>query len=87
MSLKYKNITKRILSAAYAVHSHLGSGFQEVIYQRAPAYELDQENLDFLREAQQDIYYKNLINPIGTRRADFVVEEKVLVEIKALTEL
>lgn len=87
MSFKYKNITKRIISAAYSVHSHLGAGFQEVIYQRALAYELDQINLEFLREVQQDIYYKNLINPIGTRRADFVVEEKVLVEIKALTEL
>lgn len=61
--------------------------FQEVIYQRALAYEMSQRNLEFVREIEQDIFYKELKEPIGTRRADFVVEGKVLVEIKAIKEL
>ena len=43
--------------------------------------------MDFAREIEQAIYYKNLPEPIGTRRADFVVEGKVLVELKAIKEL
>ena len=85
--LKYKNITEKIIGAAFDVHSFLGNGFQEVIYQRALAYELSQRNLEFLREIEQNIYYRDLPEPIGTRRADFVVEEKVLVELKAVKEL
>ena len=61
--------------------------FQEVIYQRALAYEMNKAGLNFNREIEQDIYYKELPEPIGTRRADFVVEGKVLVEIKAIIEL
>lgn len=60
---------------------------QEVIYQRALAYEMSQRNLEFAREIEQHIFYKDLQEPIGTRRADFVVEGKVLVEIKAIKEL
>lgn len=48
---------------------------------------MSQRNLNFAREIEQDIFYKNLTEPIGTRRADFVVEEKVLVELKAIKEL
>ena len=69
------------------VHSFLGNGFQEVIYQRALALELRNAGLDFNREVEQEIYYRDYNQPIGTRRADFVVENKVLVEIKALTRL
>ena len=69
------------------MHSFLGNGFQEVIYQRALAWEMRQRDLDFEREISQDIFYKDLPKPIGTRRADFVVEEKVLVELKAVIEL
>lgn len=60
---------------------------QEVIYQRALAWEMGQKGLDFVREIEQGIYYKDLPKPIGTRRADFVVEGKVLVELKAIIEL
>ena len=85
--LKYKDITKKIIGASFEVHTFLGNGFQEVIYQRALAWELGQAGLSFAREIEQDIYYKELIEPIGTRRADFVVEGKVLVELKAIKEL
>lgn len=96
--LKYQDITEKIIGAAFEVHKFLGNGFpsaakglpsarQEVIYQRALAYEMYKSNLDFAREIEQDIFYKDLEEPIGTRRADFVVEQKVLVELKALKAL
>lgn len=84
---KYKEITKKIIGAAFEVHKFLGNGFQEVIYQRALAYELSKAGLNFSREIEQEIFYKDLESPIGTRRADFVVEEKVLVELKAIIQL
>ncbi len=85
--LKYKDITEKIIGAAFDVHGFLGNGFQEVIYQRALAWEMSQRNLEFAREIEQAIYYKELPEPIGKRRADFVVEGKVLVELKAIKEL
>jgi GxxExxY protein len=85
--LKYKDITEKIIGASFEVHKFLGNGFQEVIYQRALAWELKQAGLSFAREIEQDIFYKELPEPIGTRRADFVVEGKVLLELKAVVEL
>ena len=87
MDLKHQDITQKIIGASFEVHKFLGNGFQEVIYQRALAYEFHQAGLTFAREIEQYIYYKNLPEPIGTRRADFVVEEKVLVELKAVIQL
>jgi GxxExxY protein len=85
--LKYKEITEKIIGASFEVHSFLGNGFQEVIYQRALAWEMAQKGLDFAREIEQEIFYKQLLEPIGRRRADFVVEGKVLVELKAIIQL
>lgn len=85
--LKYKDITGKIIGAAFEVHKFLGNGFQEVIYQSALAIEIKKAGLEFAREIKQDIYYKDFPKPIGTRRADFVVARKVLVELKAVTEL
>ena len=85
--LLHKEITEKIIGAAFKVHSFLGYGFQEVIYQRALAYEFHQAGLTFAREIEQPIYYKDLTEPIGTRRADFLVEDKILVELKALSKL
>lgn len=85
--LKYKDITEKILGASFEVHKFLGNGFQEVIYQRALAYEMRKVGLQFAREIEQDIFYKDLDEPIGTRRADFVVKGKVLVELKAIIQL
>ncbi len=67
------------------VHNTLGNGFQEVIYQRALAIELEKTKLLFTRELEMPIYYENI--RIGTRRVDFLIEEKVIVEIKAITQL
>ncbi len=85
--LKYKYFTEKIIGAAFEVHKFLGNGFQEVIYQRALAWEMSKAGLEFDREIEQDIFYKELSEPIGTRRADFVVEGKVLVELKAIIAL
>ncbi|MHA7130663.1 GxxExxY protein [Algoriphagus namhaensis] len=85
--LKHRDITEKIIGASFEVHKFLGNGFQEVIYQRALAWEMAQLNLDFAREIEQEIFYKDLPQPIGTRRADFVVEGKVLVELKAVIQL
>ena len=85
--LKYSDITERIIGASFEVHKFLGNGFQEVIYQRALAYEMYKAGLTFAREIEQEIFYKELKEPIGTRRADFVVEGKILVELKAITQL
>jgi GxxExxY protein len=87
VELKYKDITEKILGASFEVHKFLSNGFQEVIYQRALAWEMQQRSLTFAREIEQDIFYKDLPEPIGTRRADFVVEGKVLVELKAIIQL
>ena len=85
--LKFKDITAKIIGCAFEVHGFLGNGFQEVIYQRALAWELANANLHYVREIEQKIFYKELEEPIGTRRADFVVEGKVLVELKAVITL
>ena len=85
--LKYKDITEKIIGASFEVHKFLGNGFQEVIYQRALAWEFSQAGLTYVREIEQEIFYKELREPIGTRRADFVVEGKVLVELKAIIML
>ena len=85
--LKYREITEKIIGAAFEVHKFLGNGFQEVIYQRALAYEFRLAGLTYQREIEQDIFYKDKEEPIGTRRADFVVEGNILVEIKAVIEM
>ncbi len=82
---KYSDITRKIIGAAMKVHSTLGNGFQEVIYQRALAIEMEKQGLSFQRELEMQIYYDE--QDIGTRRVDFFVEDKVMVELKALTKL
>ena len=67
------------------VHNALGNGFQEVIYQRALAYELQLQNLSFDREYEMPVVYKN--KPVGSRRVDFLIDNKISVELKATTKL
>ena len=78
-------LTGLIIGCAMEVHKILGNGFQEVVYQRALAIEMTKQGLSFSREHVMNIYYKE--EEIGTRRVDFFVEEKVMVEIKAITQL
>ena len=74
-------LTYSIIGCAMKVHNKLGPGFPEVIYQRSLAIELDRAGLSFQREKEQVVYYDNV--KVGVRRADFVVENKVIVELKA----
>ncbi len=67
------------------VHSFLGSGFQEKIYQRALAIEMSTQNLSFKKEMTMSIYYQE--TKIGYRRVDFFVEETIMLELKAVIEL
>ena len=78
----HSEITAKIIGCAMEVHKILGNGFQEVIYQRALEIEMTAQKLDFTREHEMKIYYKGV--DIGSRRVDFFVEEKVMVEIKAV---
>ena len=80
-----EEITYKIIGYAMKVHNTLGNGFQEVIYQRCLAIELEKAGLSFGREVEQTIFYESI--EVGTRRADFVVESKVIVELKALINL
>ena len=85
--LKHADITQKVIGCAMKVHGFLGNGFQELIYQRALALELAAAQLLFQREIEQDIYYRDYPEPIGTRRAYFIVEGKVLIELKAIAQL
>ena len=79
------DLTYRIIGCAMKVHNTLGNGFQEVIYQRCLAIEMDRAGIDFGREVEQAIYYEGI--EVGTRRADFIVADRVMVELKAITAL
>ena len=83
--MEKEELTYKIIGCAMKVHNTLGNGFQEVIYQRCLAIEMDKAGLRYAREAEQTIYYEGI--EVGTRRADFVVEDKVIIEIKALINL
>ena len=67
------------------VHKSLGNGFQELIYQRALGIEFRNSNISAVREVAMPIYYKE--EKIGTRRVDFLIEDKISVEIKSVTKL
>jgi len=82
---KHSDITRKIIGAAMQVHSTLGCGFQEVIYQRAMVIEMAKWGLSFQRELEMEVYYDD--QHIGTRRVDFLVEDKVMVELKAVSQL
>ena len=83
--MKHEDLTRRIIAAAMKVHSTLGNGFQEVIYQRALEIEFPYHNLVFEREKEMSIFYRG--HEIGTRRVDFFVEKIIMVELKAVIQL
>ncbi len=83
--MKYEDLTRKIIGAGMEVHKQLGNGFQEVIYQRALSIELNLQCIEHVREKEMPLQYKRY--DIGTRRVDFLVEEKIMVEIKAIINL
>lgn len=83
--MKYEELTHKNIGCAMRVHSALGNGFQEVIYQRAMEIEMADSGISFSREYEMPVYYKNQL--IGTRRVDFLVEGNISVELKAIINL
>jgi len=83
--LRYEELTYKIIGCAMAVHKELGNGFQEVIYQRCLSLEFERNSILFEREREMPIFYHGI--QVGTRRADFLVEYKVIVESKAVIQL
>ena len=82
---RYSELTSRVIGCAMAVHSALGNGFQEVIYQRALKIEMTDQRLSFAREQEMPVYYKG--RQIGSRRVDFLMDNAVSVELKAISKL
>lgn len=78
-------LTGKIIGCAMEVHRQFGNGFQEVVYQRALAIEMSMQGLSFEREMEMPLYYKG--HDVGTRRVDFFVEGKIMVELKAIVQL
>lgn len=83
--MKYAEITERTIGCAMKVHSELKSGFQEYIYQSALEIELLKAGLKFIREYEIPVYYSG--EKIGIRKVDFFIEGKIMVELKAISEL
>jgi GxxExxY protein len=82
---KHSDITGKIIGCAMKVHRTLGNGFQEAIYQRCLAIEMQKQGLVFERELEMTIFYENI--EVGKRRVDFLIESVVMVELKALSKL
>jgi len=82
---KYSDLTSKIIGCAMEVHKQLGNGFQEVIYQRALEIEFAAKDISAVREFEMPIFYKE--QQIGTRRVDFLVEDVIGVELKAVIQL
>jgi GxxExxY protein len=85
MEYKYSDITEKIIKAAMAVHSALGNGFHENVYQRALAIEFGLMNIEYHKEFSMPIYYKEI--HIADRRVDFLVKNRISVETKAVIKL
>jgi GxxExxY protein len=83
--MKHEELTHKIIGCAMKVHSTLGNGFQEVIYQRALAIEFQKQGIAYQREMEMTIYYEG--ENIGTRRVDFFAEENIMIELKAIIKL
>ena len=85
LDYQYSELTSKIIGCAMTVHKALGNGFQEVIYQRALEIEMKIEGIEFNREFEMPIFYRE--EQIGTRRVDFLVEGTLSVELKAIIKL
>ena len=79
--LLFAELTYAIIGAAMEVHKVLGSGFLEAVYEEALAFELKRLKISFERQKVIEVYYKGAV--IGHYKADFLIEKKVIVELKA----
>jgi GxxExxY protein len=84
-ALKYADITEKIIGCAMTVHRKMKAGYSELIYSRCLAIEFDKINLSYKKELELPIYYDE--TSVGKRRVDFMVEDKIVAELKAIAEL
>ena len=85
MNLKHSDITEKIIGCAMKVHSKMRSGYVEAVYQKCLSIEFENSGLRFQTEVDHPIYYEGII--VGRRRVDFLIDDKIVVEIKALSEI
>lgn len=83
--MKYEDLTHKVIGLAMKVHSSIGMGFQEVIYQRCLNIEFKKEGVPYVREFEMPVMYEGI--QVGTRSVDFLIDQKIMVEIKATSEL
>ena len=82
---KHSDITAKVIGCAMKVHQRMRNGYQEIIYQRCLCIEFDREGIKYQQEMEMPIFYDGI--HVGKRRVDFLIEEKVVLEIKAVSEL
>lgn len=78
----FQDLTEKIIGCAITVHKELGPGFLEAIYEEAVAYELSRQRISFERQVPVNIVYQERI--VGLHRIDLIIEQKVIVELKAV---
>ncbi|MFY8166947.1 MAG: GxxExxY protein, partial [Sediminibacterium sp.] len=83
--MKHEELTQKIIGCAMTVHSCLGNGYQELVYQKSLAIEFEMNGIAFESEKSLKIFYKEL--EIGTRQVDFLVEKTIMLELKAVSQL
>jgi len=83
--MEHQELTHQIIGLSVKIHTALGAGFQEKIYQRCLEIELRRAKINFIREFEMPVMYEMI--QVGTRRVDFFVDDKVMVELKAVSEL
>ena len=82
---KHSELTGKIIGCAMKVHRVIGPGFPEIIYMRCLIIELKNSGLSCEAEVERDIYYEGI--KVGSRRLDLLVDNKVIIELKAVTEV
>jgi GxxExxY protein len=85
IALKHSDITEKIIGCAMKVHSRMRSGYVESVYQKCLSIEFENSGLHFQMEVDHPIYYEGVI--VGRRRVDFLIDDMIVVEIKALSEI
>jgi GxxExxY protein len=83
--LRHSNITREVIAAAISVHTELGPGFLESVYEQALAVEFALRGIAFVRQKSIPLFYRD--HQIGEHRLDFLVEDKIVVELKAIEAL
>jgi GxxExxY protein len=83
--MEYEELTSRIIACAINVHRELGPGFLETIYERALVIELQQKNFRLSYQGTAPVYYRE--RNIGDYRYDILVEETIVIELKAIKRL